>query len=319
MISLLRNFAKTCVFAACSNGYMVRHRVKTIRNASVVTILNMHRIAPADGSDYRPVHPDIFRATLLLMREHFDLTTFGGLTGGRSRKPRAIISFDDGYRDFVVHAMPILHELGIACNQNIIPQCVESGQPPLNVIAQDFVGKAPVELVARLDVPGFGKRVSKSMGAELSRFIKNRSHLSMQRLSDVLLPQFLSWHEFAPTPMMNRADVQTAGRYHEIGAHSYAHDTMQFESDAFVAADIRRCRAYFDEVLQTPMSIYAFPNGSCTASQVKVALDADIRHVLLVGETFDRGERVHSRFTFDGRTCQEAQFRSLGGFAKVVR
>ncbi|MBC7488726.1 MAG: polysaccharide deacetylase family protein [Glaciimonas sp.] len=288
-----------------------------IRNAKVVTILNMHRVAPADGSDYRPIDPAIFKETLRFLRLHFALTTFAGLANVDSDKPKAIISFDDGYKDFVDYAMPILDECGVACNQNVIPDCIETGLPPLNVIAQDFVGKAPRELVEGLEVPGFCRGVNKNMGTELSRFVKSRSFDAQQLLRDALLTQFFEWQEFLPAKMMSRVEVKEAAKVHEIGAHSYTHASMQFETDKFVAEDVERCRRYFCDTLKIPMEIYAFPNGSYTSSQLRLVLNAGIRHVLLVGDTFDHGEKVHTRFTFDGLTRAEAKFKALGGFARV--
>ena len=314
-----RGVVKDLLFAVASNRYFAARRLDAIRRVGGVTILNMHRVAPADGSDYRPIDPAIFTETLKFLRMRFALTTFARLTSVDSDKPKAIISFDDGYKDFVDYAMPILAECGVACNQNVIPDCIETGLPPLNVIAQDFVGKAPRELVERLEIPGFGRRVNKNMGTELSMFIKSRTFDAQQLLRDALLPQFFEWQEFLPAKMMSRAEVQEAAKIHEIGAHSYSHASMQLETDEFVAEDVERCRRYFFDALKIPMEIFAFPNGSYTSSQLQLVLNAGIRHVLLVGNTFDHGEKVHTRFTFDGLTRIEAKFKALGGFARVRR
>lgn len=312
-----RRVVKDLLFAVASSGYFASRRLDAIRNAGVVTILNMHRVAPADGSDYRPIDPTIFTETLNFLRTRFALTTFAGLASVEGDKPKAIISFDDGYKDFVDYAMPILAKCGVACNQNVIPNCIETGLPPLNVIAQDFVGKAPRELVERLEVPGFGRRPDKNIGSDLSMFIKSRSFDAQQLLREALLQQFFEWQEFLPAKMMSRAEVEKAAKVHEIGAHSYSHASMQFETDEFVAEDVERCRRYFCDALKIPMEIYAFPNGSYTSSQLQLVLNAGIQHILLVGDTFDHGEKVHTRFTFDGLTKTEAKFKALGGFARV--
>lgn len=43
-------------------------------------------------------------------------------------------------------------------------------------------GKAPPELVKRLEGPGFGRKVTKCVGSQLSRFLKNRYYASQQAL-----------------------------------------------------------------------------------------------------------------------------------------
>lgn len=313
----MKQVVKQIVFAIGASAPLMMRRLDAIRRAGVITVLNMHRVAPSDGSDYRPVDPKIFKSTLEYLRQYFEITTFARANEQASHKPKAIISFDDGYKDFIEHAAPILDDLGLVCNQNVIPHCIETGLPPLNVMVQDFVGKAPRELVQRLEVPGFGRKVTKHDGFQLSRFLKNRNYASQQALSAEVIPQLFKWQEFKPTPMMTREEVLGAAHQHEIGAHSYGHASMEYETLEFLLDDVRRCRAYFEEALSLSMDIYAFPNGSCADGQAEVVLNQGVRDVLLVGESFDRGGRVRKRFTFDGMTKEEARFRALGGFARV--
>ena len=88
----------------------------------------------------------MFDELLSFVNRHFAVVTLSQLRAPTA-KPKLILSFDDGYRDFLLHAVPILKRHGLHVNQNVIPRCIESGLPPLNVIAADFVGKAPVELL----------------------------------------------------------------------------------------------------------------------------------------------------------------------------
>ncbi|MGQ0559090.1 MAG: hypothetical protein ACT4OE_05820 [Sphingosinicella sp.] len=56
----------------------------------------------------------------------------------------------------------------VRVNHNVMTACIESGLPPLNVLAQDFVGKAPAELVDRLEIPRFS--MERGPGFGLRRF-----------------------------------------------------------------------------------------------------------------------------------------------------
>jgi peptidoglycan/xylan/chitin deacetylase (PgdA/CDA1 family) len=310
---VLRDTAKIAVFACAGNGPWLRRRIDLLRKAGVIPILNLHRVAPDDRSSYRPLSPEVFEELLSFVKRHFAVVTIGGLST-KTAKPKLVLSFDDGYRDFALYAAPILRRHGLTANQNIIPRCVETGLPPLNIIAQDFVGKAPAELVKRIRVDGFAAPRDRSFGNRLSHFIKMRSQADQNALAEQLLPTFYEWDEFAPTPMMNLDEVRSV-HDQELGAHSYAHSSMEFETDEFLDEDVRRCDAYFREQLATPMTIYAFPNGSCRNGQAERVLAHGVDHVLLVGEAFDQGGRINRRFTFDARSPSEARFKALGGFA----
>jgi len=311
----LRDTAKAAVFAWGGNGRRLRGRIERVRDAGVTPILNLHRVAPDDRSSYRPLAPELFDELVSFVKRDFEVVTIAQLST-KTAKPKLVLSFDDGYRDFALYAAPILRKHGLRANQNIIPQCVETGLPPLNIIAQDFVGKAPPELVERIRVEGFSAPRDHLFGNRLSHFIKMRPHGEQEALGKQLLPLFFDWDGFAPTAMMSLDEVRSV-RDHEIGAHSYSHSSMEFESNDFLDEDVRRCGDYFRAKLGVPMTIYAFPNGSCRDGQAERVLAHGVEHVLLVGEAFDRGGQVNRRFTYDARTPSEARFKALGGFAAI--
>ncbi len=319
MNPILKNIA----LLALGSDLMVRRKLKSIRDAGVLTILNLHRVSEDDGSTYRPLEPSLFEELLLFLTANFKIITFADLaTRCLSDKPKVILSFDDGYKDFIDVAVPILEKYKIRVNQNIIPECVERQLPPLNVLAQDFVGQAPLSLVLNLRIPDFdirrfaGNRFE--MGLKLSAFLKGRTLGEQQKLREELLLQFYQFDGFRPTPMMSREDIRQLAAVHEFGAHSYSHASMEYESDTFFQQDLARCRDYFRDVLNMPVSIYTFPNGSCRESQIHHALDFGYNHVLLVGDCFSQCDNhIHNRFGFHAQSRREVLFRAVGGLTRT--
>lgn len=307
-----RALAKQLAFQVLGSGFRLRRRRLAIARSGAVTILNLHRVSGDDGSDYRPLSPALFDDLLGFLTRHFALVTFADRDEPASL-PKLILSFDDGYRDFLEVAVPILAKHRVRVNHNIIPACTESGLPPLNVMAQDFVGKAPGELVRRLDVPGFDMSDPRRVGFRLSAYLKNKSHAEQEELSRKLVPQFYAWAPFTATPMMTREEVRQVGEAHELGGHSFSHASMEHESDDYLRDDVTRCQSYFETCFGQTMNIYAFPNGSCRPGQIDIVREAGVAHVLLVGESFDVEPAVHRRFTFDAVGGREARFKALGG------
>jgi peptidoglycan/xylan/chitin deacetylase (PgdA/CDA1 family) len=313
--SVVRNAAKMVVFAAMGNGPWLRRRLEMLGKRGGATILNLHRVADDDGSDYRPLSPDLFDQLLAFVSREFAVMTIGEL-GEKTTRPKLVLSFDDGYRDFLTTAVPILKRYGLRASQNVIPHCIESGLPPLNVMAQDFVGQAPKAVVRELNIDGFSAPLDHRFGHRLSHFLKMRSQAEQDAIAKDLLPQFYRWDGFKPTAMMTLDEVRSLDA-HELGAHSFAHSSMEFESDDFLDADVARCAGYFREKLNAPMSIYAFPNGSCRKGQAERVLSHGVDHVLLVGERYDRGDRIHHRISFDARSPSEVRVRAVGGRAQA--
>jgi peptidoglycan/xylan/chitin deacetylase (PgdA/CDA1 family) len=155
-------------------------------------------------------------------------------------------------------------------------------------------------------------------GTALGRYLKLRSHADRE----------LAWRSIErvmertdcvkETRMMSLSDIRDAARWHEIGAHSMAHDSMAFESISFFKEDLRACQQFFEESLRLPLSIYAFPNGSHRPEQIELLRSAGIRHILLVDEALaEPGRDVYPRLTIYGESLAETSLRALGQNAIV--
>jgi peptidoglycan/xylan/chitin deacetylase (PgdA/CDA1 family) len=313
----LKYLVKTCVYLSFGNKVAAAHRISRIAEAGKSIILNLHRVANCDRSAYRALDPTIFEELLVFLQKDFHIVPLDALDE-QTRRPKVVLSFDDGYRDFIETAAPILDKFRIRANQNVIPRCIESGLPPLTVIAQDFVGKAPAAVVRRVHAPDFGPLEPTEAGTrELVNFIKYKSQEEQNKIFDVLYPQFIAEETFQPTLMMTKEHVRQISRYHDIGAHSFTHASMGAETDDYFRSDLYKCREYMQTELGLPMSIYAFPNGSYRRSQLTIALENDLRHVLLVDNDFAGNSPVHPRFGFDAAILSEVRFKALGGLRKA--
>lgn len=320
MLRVARAAAKEIAFRILGSTPLIHQKLRAISRTGALIILNLHRVAPDDASSYPPLCPDLFEYLLIFLKRHFHLVTFATMHDPTPDDlPKLILSFDDGYADFAEYAAPLLDRHGIRVNQNIIPACVETGLPPLNVVMQDFVGRAPQSALAQLDVPGFGfdpHRMDRyAIGIRLSMFLKSQPMTKQNELGDILLPQVRKLANFEPTRMMSLDQIRKIASVHEIGAHSFAHASLKLESDDYARHDVNRCKQWFAEKLSLPMHIYAVPNGSYRPSQIAILRKSGVRQILLVDENFSCGStNVHQRFTFDGQTTHEVRFRATGGF-----
>ncbi len=301
--------------------------LRKIRSQGLVVVLNLHQVSPHANPFWSPLHPHIFEDLLNFLKRHFDVTCFQDRSSSDSERPKAILSFDDGYYDFVEYAMPLLHKHGLRANQNIIPSCVESGRPPWNTRLCDFLNSAPRALINELHLPGFPYRLAGSdndsktkYGVALSRFLKTRPRGERQPLWSAVETLMEKVGDGNVTRMMNLEDVREASRTHEVGAHSFSHDSMEFESDDFFEEDLDSCVDFFAQRLHLPISIYAFPNGSYRQEHIEILRKRGIQHILLVDEKFaTRHGSVYPRFTMYGESSRETRFRALGYHSRGVQ
>jgi peptidoglycan/xylan/chitin deacetylase (PgdA/CDA1 family) len=318
-LAALRAGVKGVAIRAMGSDALLRRKLEYLRESGVLTVLNLHQVGPASGLAYPPLAPELFDYLLTYLRRHFELTTFREHHQLACRRPKLILSFDDAYRDFLDYAVPIMDKHGARANQNVIPACLESGRAPLNVLVFEFVSRAPASVLSRLDVPGFDLKAMAArpgaLASEVAMHVKNRSMAEQDRLGEVLLPQLNRYPEFCGTAMMTVEEVRQIGERHEIGAHTYHHASMAYESNDYLRADVAACRAFFDGKLGFPLDIYALPNGSYRPEQLEILAGENIPYVLLVDENFSwPGSRFHRRITFDATSRDEVRFRATGAY-----
>ena len=283
-------------------------------------ILNLHRVSPDANPFWTPMHPQLFDELLTYLAKSFVITSLEGLNELRPEVPAVVLSFDDGYKDFVEYAMPVMRRHKVKANINVIPMCVESGVPIWNVRLYDFLNRSPRSLIKQIRVPGFegelegdGDEEKARFGARLSRFLKMRPRSEREALWPHIEATMDKADDRNGTVMMNAEDVKAASSEHEVGVHSYSHESMAYESEEFFQDDLAKCRVFFAETLRLPLTVYAFPNGSYRSSQVQTLLDGGMKQVLLVDERrARRPARVFPRLTISGSSVDEIVFQSLG-------
>ncbi|QQS39765.1 MAG: polysaccharide deacetylase family protein [Acidobacteriota bacterium] len=282
--------------------------------------MNFHRVSPDRNPFWPPLDPGIFDELIGFVKENFEIRTLKELSrASSSSKPFAVISFDDGYKDFIEYACPIMDSHGVTANLNVVGKCAEKGEPLWNIELYDYFASAsPAELreirvpgcMVRLD--GDSARDKVKFGVELSRFLKNRPREERVALMEPLSEK-MSQCEFRRTAMMNAEEVCEAASVHEIGSHSYSHESMEYESDRFFGGDLRKCIEFFGSKLEIPLETYAFPNGSYRESQLAILKENGVKTALLVEEkTCKIGDPALTRFTMYGESIEHAAMRVLG-------
>jgi peptidoglycan/xylan/chitin deacetylase (PgdA/CDA1 family) len=302
---------------------MLSMRLNKIIAAGALTILNLHRIDFHNVSAYPAMPPAIFDDLVGYLKQRFQILTFRDLAKLPSQeKPGLVLSFDDGYKDFIDVVVPILDKHRIAANQNVIPGCVARGLPPMNVMLQDFIGSAPATLLREIDTPIFCGLINADdrvrSGQRASAALKKMPQTEQRTIFEQLQTIFDRFDGFRTTPMMSVSEIRQITHIHQIGAHSFDHATMTAETDAYLIDDVTRCRNWFEATLSMSPEIYAFPNGAARTGQIRLVTEAGYSHVLVVGERFSSlVAKAHTRFTIHADTLHEARFRAFGGFSPI--
>jgi glycosyltransferase involved in cell wall biosynthesis/peptidoglycan/xylan/chitin deacetylase (PgdA/CDA1 family) len=251
-------------------GWMWRRRA-----ASTWTVLGYHRVGTA-AQDGGPglVAPDRFRAQLRWLKARYDVVpvgeAFAAMRAGGRRRPMASLTFDDGYRDNVATALPILLEEG--CHATLYPtlEAIEEGRAPwphrLSRALARLAGsgravpaswpKGIAELAgAEPSAGGAGTRVAAIVSsakrlpaAECARFCAEVEALAGTAAAD---REMLSAAELR--------DWAAAGM--EVGSHTHRHPVLARQTPGERRADLLESRRGLERITGTPVVHLAYPNG----------------------------------------------------------
>src|SRR5688572_27119279 len=99
-----------------------------------IKIFLFHRINPVRDPLWDPMDPAHFRRVMGYLKNQFDIFKLEDMILKPQefvnvKKPLAAVVFDDGYRDFIDYAMPVLSELSINASMYIITDTASTGTP----------------------------------------------------------------------------------------------------------------------------------------------------------------------------------------------
>lgn len=188
------------------------------------------------------------------------------LSAGRPLPPRAVaITFDDGYRDNLVLAAPLLRDLGLPATCFLVPGLLSRTtrawwEELASAVASARAGEISWEdQVHPLRTSAERRAALDGLAERLKRRDRAAREAALDELTGLLEPA----HRYATDEHFLDWDEALRLREHmEIGSHSLHHAILSQEDADEQSADLRTSRAQLQERLDVDASVLAYPNGT---------------------------------------------------------
>lgn len=143
-----------------------------------VTTFLFHRVNVISDPLWNPIHPEHFEQIIVYLDKHFEFVPLNEYLLDRyipkTGKPLCAIGFDDGYRDYLEYALPILKKYNCPSSMYIVTECIDKDLPPWTYILNHYfinTNKLAITLDTR-DFPGHLKTTNWRSKAERLQFAK---------------------------------------------------------------------------------------------------------------------------------------------------
>lgn len=232
-----------------------------------LTVLIFHHVLPEPDA-LRPLQPDVarFRRFLQWIGRHFEVVALPealATAPRRARRPRLGITFDDGYRDNLELAVPLLHEYGFHATF-FVTTAYAGGGMMWNDRVLEAVRAWPERTMDLRDLglgehplpdDGARRRASSTIGAAL----KYRPADERERLATEIARR-------APAPprgpMMGPAEIRRlADAGMEVGGHTHSHPILARIDLDRARAEIAENTRLLGEYTGRRPRLFAYPNG----------------------------------------------------------
>ena len=239
-----------------------------------IPVLLLHRVG---GTRELPeplsIPPDVFRALVTAAARRYIIAPWQVCVDS-SRTPRGrphlALTFDDGYRDNLCSAWPIVREAGATATFFIVTRFADGTEAPWWEIAAAYHDA----LHPSFPCNGAGEATyGDAAEAEIKRLKSVPYEAFRQRVAEMTAE--LPPDALPPNEMMRWNDIRRlAAEGADIGTHGVTHAILTECTDAEIEAELRGCRERLRVELGREVSLFAYPNGDCDARVTSLTASA---------------------------------------------
>jgi peptidoglycan/xylan/chitin deacetylase (PgdA/CDA1 family) len=234
-----------------------------------LSILIFHRVlAEPDPLLPEEITAQQFSQDIKILAERFNVMSLSdGLRGLRegTLPPFALcLTFDDGYRDNVTIALPILQRFGLTATFFIATGYLDGGRM-WNDTLLEIMRRWPGDRIDLTDwgVPIFNMETIQERRKNWKMLFRWMKRIGVAGRSEMLDRLTSQLNEPLPTDLMLSSDQVTelARAGMEIGCHTQSHPIFTRIDDRQVRSEITVSRNQLESLSQSPIRYFAYPNG----------------------------------------------------------
>jgi len=242
-------------------------------NKKEIITLMFHRINYETDSLWPSMRPDNFEKLIKLLKNHTKIISINEIFSNKIREiklPIVIISFDDGYKDFIKFAMPILLKYNIPAHINICPGLIEKKTIPWTQLVNYFLINSNKQLL------NLFKKFKIEHTNNINEFEFNKICHKINSLTpsnyEFLIEEIYKIDNNFPNLLMDWDEIYLCYKNNFlIGCHSMTHKNLdKITGKEKIIFEIIESQSVIEEKIASKINIFSFPNGYYNNEVLKI-------------------------------------------------
>lgn len=239
------------------------------RKNNKVPVLVFHKITPDYDAAWPGIHPRLFESILLLLKKQYTVLPINDLfTKPVSElKNACFITFDDGYKDYLDYAYPILKKHNIPSSLFVLPyQIANMGHIWTSTITF-FIKHYGFEEIEsffkphRIPLNPKHKFNYFQLNLEITKRLCELVHAERMKIINELRAKFVIDNRIIENELLSFNELRTLDpKLTCIGSHSLTHPSFKIEADtSFIETELKESKEIIERELGREVSAFAFP------------------------------------------------------------
>ncbi len=300
-----------------------------------VYILLFHRVSPVRDPLWDPMDPALFERVIRFLDKKYTVISLDEYFFKERRifnRPPAIITFDDGYHDFIEYSFPVLQKYKMPATLFVVTDCIDKNEPTWTY-KLDYLFFHTSKLITDEPpkVKGFkiikswkGKKERMSFGSKLKQHLKVVTPVQRDNVLAFYAKEFndvqqerntmLSWDELK---FLHKNNI-------EIGSHTVTHPPLAtLESEKMIVKEMVDSGMKIREHLGVFPSAISYPVGSYNGKVKNLAHRTGYRLGLAVDQKiYNEDRHKHARFSIPrielyNESFLKTRLRITGAVSKI--
>ncbi|MBT3386587.1 MAG: polysaccharide deacetylase family protein [Desulfobacula sp.] len=269
-----------------------------IKHLNANIIFCYHRVIPKDTAKQELVHPalyvtpETFEQQVKWMMANGKISAMNNFPLEHDRKLKFWITFDDGWKDNIVYALPVLQKYGIPAHIFVSTSQVDTG----SLFWSELIGIQIGQILSKRSKKSVSKIVSKLVCQIRSTYklninvSKDRKYTDLNYLLDRLIESLkllkksdrdiqidaLFRKLSAPVTIDERKYILTWDDLEKmteagmtVGSHTHRHILLNYADDNTIQEELMLSKCLIEKKLGIRVDTFAYPNGYFQNSELK--------------------------------------------------